>query len=57
MVAVIEMEEPQEILYYALGVERVVGNAEGKRREVRSGMTQSRRDNHRIFSGVQIVVR
>jgi len=56
MVAVIKLKEPQEILHYALGVEWVVGSAEGKHREVRRGMTQSRRDNHRLNSGVQLVV-
>ena len=57
MVAVIKLKEPQEILHYALGVEWVVGSAEGKRREVCRGMTQSRRDNHRMNSGLQLVVR
>jgi hypothetical protein len=51
------LQELQEIPHYALGVEWVVGIAEGERREVCRGMTQSRRDNHRIISGVYLAVR
>jgi hypothetical protein len=57
MAAVIKLKELQEIPHYALGVEWVVGSAEGERREVCRGMTQSRRDNHRINSGVYLAVR
>jgi hypothetical protein len=40
-----------------LGVEWAVSTVVSKRREVCRGMTISRRDNHRINSGVQLVVR
>ncbi len=57
MAAVIKSKELREILHYALSVEWGVGSAEGERREVCRGMTQSRRDIHRMNSGVYLAVR
>ncbi len=58
VVVFIKFKHPQELFHYALGGEWVVGALSvGKRSEVRLGMKNSRRNNDRMNSSFQLVVR
>ena len=58
MVGFIRFKQSHELFHYALGGKWIVGTLRvGKRSEVRSGMTKTRRDNDRMSLGVHHVVR